>query len=354
MTEPLGGKANTVPSLRQTLQSAGLPTPFSVREDLETHPASIRELLRVLQLPVAYLDWDQEQQLWEKTHNNIQGLACIDGDTCVITSQTHIFLARSTANSRYSDIVRKEAVADLTSQTDLGLACDHFSDPDHRNGLIFFVFDVDGGGDVSSALFACDLTFRVVGYTKIGENVSSACCAFHPWNGLLYLKEAGQRTHRLLAHDVGQYFARFTSGDMTQWGTHIDFVRHADQDIALRDAAGQPSQVEEIQGMAFSPNGRLYLTHWHDYGGGPGPWENYLSIYSTLSGRFMWSSGDVDYEGDYDEIEGISLFAGAGEVFFVHADNDWENTGTDEYFLHRLRLPPALITAAAGDAAKVV
>ena len=44
----------------------------------------------------------------------------------------------------------------------------------------------------------------------------------------------------------------------------------------------------------------------------------------------------------------------AGEVFFVHADNDFEATGTDEYYLHRLRVPPPLVTAGGGQAAKVV
>ena len=64
--------------------------------------------------------------------------------------------------------------------------------------------------------------------------------------------------------------------------------------------------------------------------------------------------GDVDYDGDYDEIEGVALLPGAGEVFFVHADNDFEATGTDEYYLHRLRVPPPLVTAGGGQAAKVV
>ena len=117
-------------------------------------------LLRVLRLPSAYLDWTLHQQLWEKTHDNIQGLTCIDKNTAVITSQSHIFLAKSTDTSRYANIVQTKSVADLANQTDLGLPCDHFSDPDHRDGLVFFVFDVDDdSGTVASALVACDLTF---------------------------------------------------------------------------------------------------------------------------------------------------------------------------------------------------
>jgi hypothetical protein len=50
----------------------------------------------------------------------------------------------------------------------------------------------------------------------------------------------------------------------------------------------------------------------------------------------------------------VALLPGAGEVFFVHADNDFEATGTDEYYLHRLRVPPPLVTAGGGQAAKVV
>jgi len=340
-------------SFRQTLKAASLTTPFSVRNDLQTHPESVRDLLRVLRLPSAYLDWTLHQQLWEKTHDNIQGLTCIDKNTAVITSQSHIFLAKSTDTSRYANIVQTKSVADLANQTDLGLPCDHFSDPDHRDGLVFFVFDVDDdSGTVASALVACDLTFEVIGYTRLGDDVSAACCAVHPWNGLLYLKEAGSRTHKLLAHDVSRYFARHVSG--VQLGAHIEGARRPDQDIGLRDGSGKSTRVEEIQGMAFSPNGRLYLTHYHATGDGPGPWQNYLSIYSALTGGFMWSSGDVDYDGDYDEIEGVALLPGAGEVFFVHADNDFEATGTDEYYLHRLRVPPPLVTAGGGQAAKVV
>ena len=67
-------------------------------------------------------------------------------------------------------------MADLANQTDLGLPCDHFSDPDHRDGLVFFVFDVDDdSGTVASALVACDLTFEVIGYTRLGDGVSAAC-----------------------------------------------------------------------------------------------------------------------------------------------------------------------------------
>ena len=168
-------------SFRQTLKAASLTTPFSVRDDLQTHPESVRDLLRVLRLPSAYLDWTLHQQLWEKTHDNIQGLTCIDKNTAVITSQSHIFLAKSTDTSRYSNIVQTKSVADLANETDLGLPCDHFSDPDHRDGLIFFVFDVDDdSGTVASALVACDLTFQVIGYTRLGDDVSAACCAFHP------------------------------------------------------------------------------------------------------------------------------------------------------------------------------
>ena len=338
-------------SLKQSLLATGLELPFSFREDFETYPRSLREVIRVLGLPKLHLSWDDHDELWEKTDADAQGIACIDGSRSVITVAKKIFLTDSAGEERYGNIIQTASVAHFVDQTDVGIPCDHFSDADHRDGLIFFVFEADND-ETPSALFGCTTDFQVVGYTKVGPEASNSCCALHPWNGLLYFKgSAPGFTHTLVAFDVSAYFERFAAGT-DDWGTEIAIERREGWDVHLKNGAGQPTSVEGIQGIAFSPNGRVYLPHWHAYENLLGTfWENYFSVFDALTGRRMWYSGEIDFEGDGDEIEGVSLFPPEGEVFFVQTDNDLE---TDELYLHRFKLAAELVADGGGDPRLVI
>lgn len=337
-------------SLRQSLDDAGLTGRFSLREHFETHPKMLGETLRVLGLPAARLDLESREELWEKSVQDAQGIACIDRDTSVITVAKKLFSTRS-RDSRYDRIVATHDVAHFSDQTKPRLSgCDHFSDPDHRNGLTFFVFEVDG---TPGALFACDLGFQVVGFTELEDGASNSCCAFHPWNGLLYVKDNDFPGQKLRAYDVAEYFRRHQSGSTVDWGKSVEIERNEKADLSFRDTAGEPMKLlGDIQGMAFSPNGRLYVTHWTSYENAVGKFFiSYLSIYSSLTGRRMWFSDEIDFEGDGDEIEGISLEVSRGEIYFVQADNDLD---VDELYLHRFRLPPELVQEGGGRVEDVI
>lgn len=341
-------------SLRENLAAAGLDGPFSLRSSFETFPSTMGEVIRVLGLPPIHLNSTDYEELWEKSEQDAQGIACIDSDTSVITITKKLFLTRSN-NQRYEDVETELDVAHFSDQTNPHLdGCGHFSDPDFSGGVVFFVFEVKQGSEVRpGALFACDLNFRVLGFREIEPAASNSCCAFHPWNGLLYFKDNDAVGRRLRAYDVSDCFVRHQAGPNADWGTEVDMLHREDGDIVLRDEGGAPIKIEgDIQGIAFSPNGRMYVTHWETWENEIGQFfTNYVSIFSALTGRRMWFSGEIDFEGDGDEIEGLSLVPSRGEIFFIQADNDLD---VDELYLHRYVIPNDVVELGGGQVAKVI
>jgi hypothetical protein len=337
-------------SLKEALAAAGVGIPFSLRGDFEIHPPSLREIMRILRLPPMRLDAGGYEEIWEKSGQDAQGIACIDPNVGVITIAKKLLFARTT-DVPFEKIEMSFDVPHFSRQTIPQLSgCDHFSDPDFRDGLLFFVLEVENR---AGALFACDLNFNVVGFTEIEAEASNACCAFHPWNGRLYLKDSTSPGRRLRAYNVDEYFRRHKSGSSSDWGTPIEIVHEEGRDIVLRDGRGRPTTVPgDIQGIAFSPNGRIYLTHWRSYRNIIGTFfRNYLSIFDALTGRRMWFSGEIDFRGDGDEIEGISLVVPRGEIFFVQTDNDLK---VDEFRLHRMRPSGAMVEEGGGHVEQVI
>jgi len=341
-------------SLRESLAAAGLHGPFSLRDSFETFPSTMGEVIRVLNLPPIRLNATDYEELWEKSEQDAQGIACIDGDSSVITIAKKLFLTKSN-HRRYEDVETVLDVAHFSDQTDPHLdGCDHFSDPDLSDGLVFFVFEVKQGSESRpGALFVCDLDFRVVGFTEIEPNASNSCCARHPWNGLLYFKDNSAVGRRLRAYDVSGYITRRQAGSDTDWGKPVEIVHSERGDIALRDEEGAPIKIEgDIQGIVFSPNGRMYITHWEAWENAIGKFfTSYVSVFSALTGRRMWFSGEIDFEGDGDEIEGLSLVPSRGEIFFIQTDNDLE---VDELYLHRYLIPDDVIAQGGGQVAAVI
>ena len=338
-------------SFREGLQAAGLTGIFSLRDNFATYPRNLREILRVLTLPDARLDAAAHEELWEKSAADAQGIACLDTDTAVVTLKDEMLLVSSSSGAEFEQVDRRANVAHFADQTSPRLeGCGHFSDLDHSEGLIFFVFEVEGQ---AGGLFACDVDFNVVGYTVLDADASDSCCAVHPWTGLLYTKDRSAPGKRLRAYDVSAYRKRFEEGPGPEWGTPVDIERRPAHDIDLRDESGTPMTVlGDIQGIAFSPNGRVYLSHWTSYENLVATFfVNYLSIYSGLTGRRMWFSDEIDFEGDGDEIEGLSLVVSKGELYVIQVDNDVE---LDEYYLRRWRLPDELVAQARGQVGLII
>jgi hypothetical protein len=103
--------------------------------------------------------------------------------------------------------------------------------------------------------------------------------------------------HRLEAYDVAAFAERF--GRPSQWGRELDVQRASHADIRLRTPAGA-NDGEGMQGVAFSANGRIYVTR-----AGDRPYVNRIFVYNALTGRRFGVARVWNFPGDSDEIEGI-------------------------------------------------
>jgi hypothetical protein len=87
-----------------------------------------------------------------------------------------------------------------------------------------------------------------------------------------------------------------------------------------------------MQGVAFSVNGRVYVTRSL----GDGPWNNLIYVYSALTGRRFGEGREWDFPGSGDEIEGIAIHP-SGVLYVAVADNDNETFDTDDFDLYTFR-----------------
>jgi WD40 repeat protein len=168
---------------------------------------------------------------------------------------------------------------------------------------------------------------EVVGYSILPTDISDSYCAFNPWNKMLYMPNATGQDHFISAFDVSQYFERLLNRDM--WGEPISITRRADENFYFF-SKGKIVKVSSVQGLVFSPNGRVYLT-WYAHKKG-GPWYNRIAVYDSLTGNFI-DEKEFDFEGTYDEVEGLSLHP-SGTLMVAVCDNDYvEVPCVDEFMV---------------------
>ena len=114
-------------------------------------------------------------------------------------------------------------------------------------------------------------------------------------------------------------------------GDSVAVTRRPDDDIQLTTPTGVKDE-EGIQGLAFSTNGRIYVTRSL----GEGPWNNLIYVYNALTGQRFGEGREWDFSGSNDEIEGISVHP-SGVLYVAVADNDTEAIDTDDFDLYTFR-----------------
>lgn len=320
-------------SLRTALARIGVDAAGGLRAALQAHPPGLHELIRVATLPgvnLADVEPDDPHTFESFELEDPQGIAHGGGSLWFLSSQFTVRRCRIEG----SDPFRPANVAhgarrhldELLAESGLPAKYDHLGDLGFKNHILYAPVRCSDGPP--HLLLGLSETLQVVGWTDLSTATGESACAVNPWTGLLHLP-AADNSGRLHAYDITAFEERL--GTPSAWGRRLSAVRRADADIELRTPAGI-SDRGGLQGVAFSPNGRIYVTRSL----GEGPWNNLLYVYSALTGRRFGTGREWDFNGSGDEIEGIAVHP-SGVLYIVVADNDPEWLDTDDFDLYALR-----------------
>lgn len=322
-------------SLRAALERIGVRAEDGLRGALESHPSSLRELLRVATLPQPRLDDlepdEDDADAFESFElEDPQGIVYGGGRRWFLASQYTIRRIRIEGDDpfRPNDVVHGPSrhIDELLDEADLPRDYDHLGDLGFRDSVIYIPIR-RSDRQPPHLLMGLSTDLRVVGWTLLDPATGESTCAVNPWNGLLYLPSL-DNSGRLEAYDTSAFDER--REQPTQWGREISVTRRS-ADIQLRTPQGEKDR-SGMQGISFSANGRIYVTRSL----GNGPWNNLIYVYSALTGRRFGDGREWDFSGRSDEIEGISIHP-SGVIYVVVADNDPEWIDTDDFDLYTFR-----------------
>jgi hypothetical protein len=325
-------------SLREAIRSLNLPDEFSLRRDLRSWPPSLRELIRIANLPPPNLADLSRRRILKYVSDDAQGVAHGLGGRWFMSSKDEIRSFRiEGVDATQPDSIEQIQSVDLESlfaQTDLSKEdrdVNHIGDIAFAHGLLFI--PVRHAASPRHFLLATDEAFNVVGYHRLSPPAGEAWCAFHEWTGLLYLPDVDVDS-RWMAFDPSAFVARVS--DRPAWGTAVALEPRSDRDYHLENFSGGTAAVAHTQGIVFTPTGTVYLTRYDPNFPQNSTWDNYLQVFSSLTGR-RFSDGDagiteINFSGWRDEIEGVA-FHEDGVLYLTVAEHDvWP--ADDDYDLY--------------------
>jgi hypothetical protein len=282
-------------------------------------PASVREMARILALPPPDLGtWpDDPKEIDTFDEEEGQGIAFLADDAAqdkwILSIRTRIFKCKATNRDLYDSTLQEMGVSRTREDIAraLGLTTkeiDHIGALAYSNGLLVAPIESEKNNYGPPTLAAFDPDLHLVAHTFLTDAVGNDCgyCTINPFNGLLYTSEYGGGGHDvdcIKAYDVSAFYDALKTP--ANWPVTIfTLPRRPERDIHLLKSDGTPDHLSEIQGAAFSPNGRLYLSRSHHQTGG---WNvNAITAFSSITGRRL-GEREYDFKGAYDEIEGICI-----------------------------------------------
>jgi len=324
------------------MERLGVSGERGLRKALPVRPPGLRELIRVATLPRPRMA-DVEPAKPTRFHHfeveDPQGIAYGGGTRWFLSSQGTV--RRCTIEG--DDPFRPESVrcGDVRGLRGLlqeaGLApagfppeldFDHIGDLAYARQLVYAPIR-RSTREPPHVVLGLARDFRVVGFAVLLDGTGESACAINPWNGFLYVPSS-EETGLLWAYDVSPFLRRFEQP--SQWGAELEIEHHPEADIRLQTPGGD-DEPEGMQGIAFSANGRLFVSR-----SGPGPFVNRISVYNALTGRRFGDGRTWDFRGDGDEIEGIALHP-SGVLYVSVNDNDAEvpPISQDNFDLYTLR-----------------
>jgi hypothetical protein len=321
-------------SLRSALQGIGVSAQGGLRDALESHPQSLRELIRVATLKrpsLTDLEPDDPHTFESFELEDPQGIVHGGGTLWFLSSQFTIRRCRIEGDDPFQPgrVVHGASrhIDELLDEAGLPPEYDHLGDLSFKGSVVYVPLR-RADDDAPHVIVGVSTQLQVVGWDELSSTTAESVCGFSPWNGLLYLP-ARDNSGRLEAYDTRGFDERL--GQPSQWGRRLSVGRRQLADIQLRtpDGAKDPGGM---QGVAFSANGRIYITRSL----GDGPWNNLIYVYSALTGRRFGDGREWDFPGRSDEIEGLEVHP-SGVLYVIVADNDPEWIDTDDFDMYTFR-----------------
>jgi hypothetical protein len=323
-----------VASLRTALGAIGVSAQDGLRRALEAHPPSVRELLRIATLPsprVTDLEPDDPHTFESFEVEDPQGIVHGGGALWFLSSQFTVRRCRIEGADpfRPTSVVHGASlhIDELLAEAGLPSEFDHFGDLGFRNSIVYVPVRRTNSAR-PHVIVGLSTQLQVVGWAELASTTGESACAVHPWSGHLHVP-ARDNSGRLEGYDISPFDERLRQP--SQWGRRLVLPRLQGADIQLRTPTGT-NDTGGIQGVAFSVNGRIYVTRSL----GDGPWSNLIYVYSALTGRRFGDGREWDFPGSGDEIEGIAVHP-SGVLYVAVADNDNETFGTDDFDLYTFR-----------------
>jgi hypothetical protein len=285
-----------------------------------------------MNLPNPNIETLEYRMVFDFSEDNSQGIAYADGNTWFLSSQYHIYQYAIDGADLYNPTnwrcTKEVNLSNLIAATNLNPAnFNHIGGIDYFEGLLFA--PISCTTNEGHILLGLSKDLEVVGYSRLPTTTSDSFCAINPWNRLLYMG-IDSRPDCLQMYDVSRFYDIWRS--RRNWGQSIP-ISPLNQEFHLFQKDGvTPSQIPDIQGIAFSKNGRLYITSWERSGFADWFFTNYLHIYNALTGVHLGTK-EYDFPGTGDEIEGLSIHP-SGIIYVAVCDND---VNTDEFEIYAFK-----------------
>jgi hypothetical protein len=321
-------------SLREALERIGVRAKDGLRVALESYPPSLLELIRVATLPRPRLDDlepDAPTTFESFELDNAQGIAHGGGTLWFLSSESTIRRCRIEAEDPFRPTVVVHGVRrnldELLDEAGLPHEYDHLGDLGFADSVVYVPVR-RSAHEPPHLLLGLSTTLQVIGWAELSSTTGESACAVSPWNALLHLPDKND-DGCLEAYDISPFADRL--GQPMLWGRRIEVSRRPWADIQLRTLQGARDLLG-MQGVAFSANGRIYVTRTFE--AVFGTYSNHIYVYSALTGRRLDHSRKWDFSGSMDEIEGIVVHP-SGVLYLVVADNNVVDT--DDFDLYTLR-----------------
>jgi len=320
-------------SLVESLLKLGMKPPFSFQSSLQTHPSSLSELMRIMNLPNPDFGMLKHEWVFQFSKNMPQGVAYGYDETWFLSCRYHVFKYRITTNNRplwgqpplKGDRLKTYTLAKLLHSTALdGADYDHIGDLDYHEGVVFAPIRCKSGD--AHVVLALSRDLEVIGYSRLAMSSSDGFCTINPWTGELWLPTRPSSMQNLDVYDVSRFYALLHPQMRSQWGAEVSM--NLPKRFSLYNSDRTPTSIRDIQGIAFSRNGRLCVTEWNEITLG---YSNYIHIFNALTGTRIADSPEYNFPGDWDEIEGVTIHPSG--VMYV-AVFDYEKWRTDRFKLY--------------------
>lgn len=291
-------------TLRDALERIGIDrnAPFSIRDDLQSFPPSLRQLMAATQNPGEWRQVNEvsRDQVWT---DEVQGVAH-DGEHWIFCCNANQGKPGTRDKALYhfpNGSTLKDGGwshelvfwRDVPSPIAAKESNHHWGQPAFFNGQVFishFWQDAD----------------PVAGHHVVVLDNNGGAPTLNRWIELLPITSGG-RTDRPEFQAInpwdGQLYSSFGGGDLVS-----EFFIH---DMADGKWTGKSFKFQEplpcnIQGACFSGNGHLFVVVDQYYNYPPDDANKFIFCYSALNGKFL-SSIAVLAELSYQELEGICV-----------------------------------------------